>query len=289
MAKEKASAGQRRLDAWSSPGTGPIGGLVRCRSSRQAYKTVTDIRFHSREFDACLEALQASAGGLTSTEAADRLRTNGPNRLPEPPRRSALLRFLAHFNNVLIYVLLASSVITFLLQHLADTAVILAVVIVNAVIGFIQEGRAERAMDSIRDMLAPKAAVLRDGERRTVAGDDLVTGDIVLLEAGDRVPADLRLFRCHGLQIEEAIVTGESVPVQKAPEPVAEDAAALGDRSCMAFSGTLVTSGQGRGLVVATGAHSEIGTDQRAAARCRGAGNAAGPADERLREMADDV
>ncbi len=221
-------------------------------------EAVTDIQFHARPIDDCLDAFDATAGGLTSAAAAERLRVAGPNRLPEPPRRPAFLRFLVHFHNVLIYVLIGSAVITTLLGHIADTAVILAVVIVNAVIGYIQEGRAERAMESIRDMLAPKAAVLRDSERRTIAGDDLVTGDIVLLEAGDRVPADLRLFRCHGLQIEEAIVTGESVPVDKSPDPVEADAA-LGDRACMAFSGTLVTSGQGRGLVVATGGQSEIG------------------------------
>ena len=135
---------------------------------------------------------------------------------------------------------------------------ILAVVVANAVIGFVQEGKAEKAMDSIRQMLAPHASVLRDGERQSVAGEDLVPGDIVLLEAGDKVPADLRLIRVHGLQIQEAILTGESVPVDKATSAV-DEAAALGDRSCMAFSGTLVTGGQGRGLVVATGASSEIG------------------------------
>ena len=213
---------------------------------------------HAIDTDASLKAIQASAGGLSQDEVARRREIHGPNRLPQPPKRSVILRFLAHFHNILIYVLIGSGIITLFMQHYVDTVVILAVVIANAIIGFIQEGKAEKAMDSIRQMLAPHASVLRDGERRSVAGEDLVPGDIVLLEAGDKVPADLRLIRVHGLQIQEAILTGESVPIEKSTGAVAEDAA-LGDRSCMGFSGTLVTSGQGRGVVVATGASSEIG------------------------------
>ena len=213
---------------------------------------------HSSEIDTCLKSLEATAGGLSSADAAARLEEYGPNRLPEPPKRNVALRFLSHFHNILIYVLLGSAVITAGMQHFVDTAVILAVVIANAVIGFIQEGKAERAMESIRKMLAPQAAVLRDGERHSIGGERLVPGDIVLLEAGDKVPADMRLIRTSGLQIQEAILTGESVPTDKATAPVAVDAA-LGDHSCMAYSGTMVTSGQGRGLVVATGANTEIG------------------------------
>tara|TARA_R110002020_G_scaffold207296_4_gene412764 strand:+ start:972 stop:3659 length:2688 start_codon:yes stop_codon:yes gene_type:complete len=214
--------------------------------------------YHAIDADGALKALDASAGGLSRQDAAARLAAHGPNRLPQPKKRSVILRFLAHFHNILIYVLIGSAAITLFMRHYADTAVIAAVVIANAIIGFIQEGKAEKAMESIRRMLAPHASVLRDGERVSVDGADLVPGDIVLLEAGDKVPADLRLIRAHGLTIQEAILTGESVPVDKATHPVAE-AAPLGDRSCMAFSGTLVTSGQGRGLVVATGAASEIG------------------------------
>ncbi len=214
--------------------------------------------WHDHPPQAALEELHANADGLSQSEAERRLEAHGPNRLPEPPRRSALLRFLLEFHNVLIYVLLAAAVITAVLDHLVDSFVILAVVIVNAVIGFIQEGKAEKAMEAIRGMLAPRAAVLRDGQRRSVAGEMLVPGDIVLLEAGDKVPADLRLLKSHGLQIQEAILTGESVPVDKHLGAVAGNAA-LGDRTCMAFSGTLVTAGQGTGIVVATGAATEIG------------------------------
>lgn len=154
--------------------------------------------------------------------------------------------------------LLGSAAITAALGHLTDTLVILAVVIANAVIGFVQEGKAEKAMGAIRRMLALRASVLRDGTRQSIEGENLVPGDIVLLEAGDKIPADLRLIQAHGLRIEEAILTGESVPVEKEVETVGADAP-LGDRSCMAFSGTLVTSGTGRGVVVSTGANTEIG------------------------------
>jgi magnesium-transporting ATPase (P-type) len=214
--------------------------------------------WHDCSFESALEALKASPSGLSEDEARARLAVYGPNRLPEPPRRSAITRFLMQFHNILIYVLLGSAVITLALDHLADTAVILAVVIANAIIGFIQEGKAERAIEAIREMLAPRASVLRGGERCSVDGACLVPGDIVLLEAGDKVPADLRLLQTHGVQMQEAILTGESLALEKGIKPVTRDAA-LGDRSCMAFSGTLVTTGQCKGVVVATGAKTEIG------------------------------
>lgn len=214
--------------------------------------------WHHETLDAVLGTLNATADGLSGDEAAERLKTQGPNRLPEPPRRSALIRFFLHFHNILIYVLLGSAIITASLGHVIDTLVILAVVIANAAIGFFQEGKAEKAMDAIRRMLALRASVLRDGTRRSVEGDSLVSGDIVLLEPGDKVPADLRLFQSQGLQVQEAILTGESLPVAKHTRTTDADAA-LGDRKCIAFSGTLVTSGTGRGVVVSTGANTEIG------------------------------
>ena len=152
------------------------------------------------------------------------------------------MRFLLQLHNILIYVLLGSAVITLALDHVADTAVILAVVIANAIIGFVQEGKAEKAMEAIRRMLAPRAAVLRGGERQTVDGEALVPGDIVLLEARDKVPADVRLVMTHGAFVQEAILTGESIPVEKGVKPVPKSAA-LGDWTCLAFSGTLVTTG----------------------------------------------
>ena len=220
--------------------------------------TDNETALHALPADAALRALAATPVGLGSDEAARRLAAHGPNRLPEPPPRSPLLRLLSHFHHVLIYLLIASAAITAALQHWVDTGVIVAVVIVNAVIGYIQEGRAEQAMDAIRGMLAPHSSVLRDGRRISVDAADLVSGDIVLIEAGDRVAADLRLIEARGLKAEEAILTGESVPVEKSTAPVAEDAA-LGDRASMLFSGTLVAAGTGRGVVVATGADTQIG------------------------------
>ncbi len=205
-----------------------------------------------------LDAVDATEDGLSSDDAAERLSEHGPNRLPEAARRGPLMRFLVQFHNVLIYVLIGAAVVTALMGHWIDTIVILAVVVVNAIIGFIQEGRAEAAMDAIRGMLAPRASVLRDGARTTVDGADLVPGDIVLLEAGDKVPADLRVLRARGLAAQEAILTGESVPVDKAVDAVDANAA-LGDRASMLWSGTMITQGAGRGVVVATGAGTEIG------------------------------
>lgn len=217
-----------------------------------------DTGIHALSADQSLCAMAADPGGLETEEAARRLKRHGPNRLPEPERRSVLLRFLSHFNHVLIYVLIASAAVTAALQHWVDTGVILAVVIVNAVIGYIQEGRAEQAMEAIRGMLAPRSAVLRDGRRHTVDATELVPGDIVLVEAGDRVPADLRLIEARGLKAEEALLTGESVPVDKGTDAVAEGAD-LGDRTSMLFSGTLVVAGAGRGVVATTGTKTQIG------------------------------
>jgi len=205
-----------------------------------------------------LTTLGTARDGLAPGEAGARLDHYGPNRLPEAPRASALVRFARQFNNLLILVLIAAAAITALLGHWIDTGVILAVVAINAVIGFVQEGRAEAALDALRNMLAPRANVMRGGERMAVAGTDLVPGDIVLLDAGDKVPADLRLIDVAGLRVEEAMLTGESVPVRKDTQPV-EATASLGDRRSMAFSGTMVTEGTGLGIVTATGQATEIG------------------------------
>ena len=153
---------------------------------------------------------------------------------------------------------MAASAVTAMLGHWVDASVILAVVLLNAVIGFVQEGKAENALSAIRQMLSPNAMVMRDGRQMTVRADELLPGDIVLLQSGDKVPADLRLFRVKGLQIQESVLTGESMAVEKITEPVAQEAV-IGDRRCMAYSGTLVTHGQGAGVVVATGPQTEIG------------------------------
>jgi len=205
-----------------------------------------------------LAALEARREGLSSAEAAARLAAHGPNALPEARARHPLVRFLAQFNNALIYFLLAAAVAALVLGHTVDAAVIVAVVVVNALVGFLQEGKAEKALAAMRRLISPRAAVLRDGARRSVEVAALVPGDVVLLEAGDRVPADLRLLRSRGLLVDEALLTGESVPAQKKDEP-APPQAELGDRHSMAFSGTLVAAGQARGVAVATGPRTQIG------------------------------
>jgi magnesium-transporting ATPase (P-type) len=218
----------------------------------------TDPPWHARTAEDAAATFATGPAGLTGAEARRRLERDGPNRLPEPPRAGPVLRFLRQFNNLLIYVLLAAAAVTAALGHPVDTGVILAVVLVNAIIGFVQEGRAEEALAAIRGMLAPEARVIRDGRRRSVPAEALVPGDVAILEPGDRVPADLRLTSATGLRIQEAVLTGESVAVEKAIAPVAADAP-LGDRRPMAFSGALVAAGSGRGIVVATGADTEIG------------------------------
>lgn len=195
---------------------------------------------------------------LSGAEVAERLAALGYNRLPEAATSGPLARLGRQLKNFLIYVLLTAVVITGALGHWVDAGVILAVVVIQTLVGFLQEGRAEQALSAIRHMLAPKARVVREDGQHQVDAAELVPGDTILLEPGDRVPADIRLEKCHNLKIEEAILTGESEAVDKSPEPV-EAEAALGDQTCMAFSGTMVATGTGRGVVVRTGASTEIG------------------------------
>ena len=214
--------------------------------------------WHALTATQVMERLGSGSDGLSEREAAERLARYGPNRLPEAKSRGPLVRFLAQFHNVLIYVLLAAGVVTAVLQHWLDAGVILGVVVINALIGFVQEGKAEDALRAIRDMLSPRALVFRDGRRADVDAQSLVPGDMVVLQPGDKVPADLRLFEAKGLQIEEAALTGESVPTEKGTKPLPE-ATVLADRDCIAYSGTLVTNGHGLGMVVESGAGTEIG------------------------------
>jgi magnesium-transporting ATPase (P-type) len=232
---------------------------------------VPDIAWHALDCDAVRAALDArhadpavaapdgtAPHGLTESEAMQRRARVGRNVLPPAPRRHPLTRLLAQFANALIGFLLIAAAVAAVLGHAVDAAVIVGVVLVNAIVGFVQEGRAEQALGALGSLLAPAAWVLRDGRRRRVDAADLVPGDVVLIEAGDRVPADLRLLYARGLLIDEAILTGESVASDKCETPVPA-AAPLAERDSIAWSGTLVAAGQGRGLVVATGRATEMG------------------------------
>ena len=213
---------------------------------------------YSRDVADVLAGLAAGVDGLSSEEAARRLAEHGPNRLPEPARDSAVKRFLKHFDDILVYILLAAAALKAALGEWIDFWVILAVAVINAVIGYVQEGRAEHALAGIRSMLSAQAQVRRDGEWVAVPADELVPGDLVRVTPGDRVPADLRLVEASNLRVEESALTGEAVPSAKSVDPVAAGTG-VGDRSSMLFSSSIVAAGTGVGVVTATGPDAEIG------------------------------
>ncbi|MGC4127820.1 cation-transporting P-type ATPase [Enterobacter sp.] len=224
-----------------SPNVPPSGGL--------AYQqTVEQVLAHA----------QSQASGLDRAEAQARLQKQGPNALPEKKGKPAWLRFLAHFNDVLIYVLLAAAVLTAIMGHWVDTLVILGVAVINALIGHIQESNAEKSLKSIRNMLSSEARVIRNGNHETIPTTEIVPGDIIVLRAGDRIPADMRLIEAHNLRVEEAILTGESTVVDKHTNPLNGELP-LGDRTNLVFSGTTVSAGGGIGVVIATGQETELG------------------------------
>ena len=236
------NAAERTPQKNNSPATTPAPEAWHARSAAQTLQ---------------VQAVDLSAG-LSQVEATTRLETHGRNSLPAAKRRAAWLRLALQFHNPLIYVLLVAAAVTFGLDDLVDAGVILGVVLINATIGFVQEGKAEKALEAVSAMLASHATVRRDGAWHKVDAALLVPGDVVQLESGDRVPADLRLLHAKNLRIDEAALTGESVAADKDTEPVAEDTP-IGDRACMAYSGTVVSVGQAQGVVVATGKSSEIG------------------------------
>lgn len=214
--------------------------------------------WHSISADETLSQLETQATGLSDDQTQERLRKHGLNQLPEQKPKGSFTRLLLQFHNTLIYILIAAGIIKLLLGSWIDAGVILGVVLINALIGFVQEGKAEKALKAIRQMLSLQATVLRNGQKATVSSTQLVPGDVVLLASGDKVPADLRLIETRELLIDEAMLTGESMPAEKNTEALPNDTP-LGDRDCLAFSGTLVTSGRGQGVVVATGPGTELG------------------------------
>jgi magnesium-transporting ATPase (P-type) len=215
--------------------------------------------WHSLAPDLVLRRLNSSAAsGLDTDEAKRRLTEYGANRLPTARKRGPLIRLVTQFNNILAYVLLAAGFIKLMMLLWVDASVILGVVVLNGLLGFVQEGRAEKSLDSIRNMLSSEAKALRNGEAHMIPAEELVPGDIVFLESGDKIPADLRLTDVKNLRTEEAALTGESVPADKSTATASTNAT-VGDRVGMVYSGTLVVSGRATGVVVATGTATELG------------------------------
>jgi Ca2+-transporting ATPase len=215
---------------------------------------------HAKPVAGLVAALQTDlARGLTQQEARLRLETSGANELAEKPRPGFWSRLRDQFNNYLVILLLAAALVSLALGEYIDAAAILIIVVLNAVVGVIQESRAEQALAALKEMTAPNALVIRDGRRTTIPCREIVCGDIVLLEAGNHVPADLRLVESVNLKIEEASLTGESVAVEKNAAVVLDREISPGDRKNAAFMGTVVSYGRGKGLVTATGMHTEIG------------------------------
>jgi magnesium-transporting ATPase (P-type) len=231
----------------------PVGSSVQETSSEG-----TTEAWHALDTHAVERVLEAGVHGLTQAEARARLERYGPNQLAEEPPVPAVVVFLRQFKSPLIFILLAALVVTLVLRDNLDAAVIAAVLVLNAVIGFAQERKAEGAVRALMQLIVPRARVLRDGREREIDSRELVPGDVVVLESGVRIPADLRLTSVNALRLDESLLTGESVAVTKSTEPVATSAV-VADRACIAYAGTSVTTGRGIGLVVATGDATELG------------------------------
>ncbi|MBI5755896.1 MAG: HAD-IC family P-type ATPase, partial [Nitrospirae bacterium] len=217
------------------------------------------MKYHQQKPEDVLEVLNSSIKGLSHDEAKKRLLEYGPNEIKEIKKKTPLGMFLDQFKDFMIIILIAAAVISGLLGEVADTIAIVVIVVLNAVMGFIQEYRAEKAIEALKMMATPAAMVIRNGMSNSIPTPGLVPGDIVLLEAGRVVPADLRLIEAAQLKIEEAALTGESVPVEKSLAALHDEMIPLGDRRNMAYKGTVVSYGRGKGVVVATGMETELG------------------------------
>ncbi|MDB5084482.1 MAG: ATPase, partial [Bacilli bacterium] len=220
---------------------------------------VQKTNWHTMDVDECLEQLNTSPSGLTEEDVSSRQSTDGKNELLVAEHVSWLTLFLNQFKDFMVLVLLAATLISGLLGEYTDAITIIAIIFVNGVLGFLQEVRAERSLASLKQLTAPMAAVLRDGQQVSIKASELVPGDIVFLEAGDRVPADMRLVQVSGLEVEESSLTGESLPVSKHAGKLDEAEVSLGDRRNLAYMGTMVTRGKAVALVVETGMQTEMG------------------------------
>ena len=224
------------------------------------------VQWHCIEKEEVIERLHSSSSqGITEEQARKRREKYGKNRLASPKRKGILYRFLQQFQDFMVLVLLAAAAVSFVTSRLKgdsdyiDSIIILAIVLVNAITGMIQESRAEKAIEALKKLSAPKARVIREGREREIHSEDLVPGDLVLLETGDMVPADIRLVKAESCKAEESALTGESVPALKDDGMVCAQQAALGDRKNMLFSGTSIAQGQALGIVTAVGMYTQMG------------------------------
>ncbi len=215
--------------------------------------------WHQQEIQGVFTSLSSSDKGLTSSAVQQKLEEFGYNVLPEKKKKSILILFLSQFKDFMILVLIVAAIISGVAGDLTDAIIIVVIVLLNAIVGFIQEYRAEKAMEALKKMATAKSRVIRDGKTTEILSTELVPGDVVVLEAGAVVPADLRLFDVHSLKVEEASLTGESVPVDKNNHPLPQADIPLGDRVNMAYKSTIVTNGRGKGVVIGTGSNTEIG------------------------------
>lgn len=215
--------------------------------------------WYSWEIGRIYDTLSTGSDGLSSEDAATRLSEYGPKWLPSARPVSIGRIFLRQFTNPLIYVLGLAAIVSFAIGEVTDAGFIAAILVVNALVGGVQEWRAERSSQALQQLIRTRATVVRDGEARVIDGEDVVPGDVVLLDSGFRIPADVRLVSTHGLEIDESALTGESAPVLKDEAWDGDSRAPLGDRRNMAHAGTVVNRGRGRGVVVETGADTVVG------------------------------
>ena len=237
------------------------------------------MQWHQENVEAAFEKLKTSPQGISDREAGQRLKEHGLNELKEKKKKNPFMMFLDQFNDFMILVLIVAAVVAGFIGEPSDTIAIAVIVLLNAVLGFVQEYRAEKAMAALKKLAGPSATVIRGGQPRSIAAEYLVPGDLVILEAGNVVPADIRLTETVQIRIDEAALTGESVPVEKDSATLREEDLSIGDRKNMAYKGTLVTYGRGQGLVAATGMRTELG---RIAALLQDQGEARTPLQKRL-------
>jgi Ca2+-transporting ATPase len=217
------------------------------------------MEWYQIETEKVFEKLKTSSTGITSADATERLKEYGPNKLPEGKGVGALTIIIHQFTSPLIYILMVAAVITAFLGDYIDTGVIVGILIINAIVGFIQEYKAESSVKALKNMVVAKARVLRDGKENEIASEDIVPGDIVFLTSGAKVPADLRLIDVTELRVDESTLTGESVPVEKTVDLIQEEHLTPGDQTNIAFMGTSVVNGRARGIVVETGSRTILG------------------------------